>query len=50
MGFSATFGCLEVVSAMHVGLMSSFKISRLLAEAMHWSLVVIYRKDEREKG
>lgn len=36
---------------MHAGLMSSFKISRLLTEAMHWSSVVIFPKDERiEKG
>lgn len=36
---------------MHAGLMSNFKISRLLTEAMHWSSVVIFSKDERiEKG
>lgn len=31
--------------------MSNFKISRLLTEAMYWSSVVIFPKDERiEKG
>lgn len=32
---------------MHAGLMSNFKISRLLTEVIHWSSVVIFPKGER---